>query len=231
MRPNVPIRMEMLAVAGWSSYQGLRQLERDVLPASPKIATFYFGWNDHWVGFGVEDKEISGIRVSGVPGLASLRTAQLFFKGLIAWRSSRRGEKPNRVSAVDFRTNLRAMVRLSRQQGVIPVLITAPTSIEVGREPEYLTDRWTRDLREVVPIHLLYSDIVRQVALEEGAMLCDVARAFEALPSEERRQVYMKRDGIHPTRRGDRLIAETLVNCLEGSEEVRAVWVPLGSQS
>src|SRR5947208_2904730 len=38
-----------LGVAGWSSEQGLTQLERDIIPLHPSIVTVYFGWNDHWV--------------------------------------------------------------------------------------------------------------------------------------------------------------------------------------
>jgi hypothetical protein len=56
--PGRELRAVKLGVPGWSSYQGRRQLERDLLAAGPRIVTFYFGWNDHWIGFGVEDREV-----------------------------------------------------------------------------------------------------------------------------------------------------------------------------
>ncbi|MCX7008450.1 MAG: hypothetical protein NTY53_14570, partial [Kiritimatiellaeota bacterium] len=37
-----------VGVGGWTSYQGLQQLKRDVLPMQPRIITIYYGWNDHW---------------------------------------------------------------------------------------------------------------------------------------------------------------------------------------
>ena len=50
-----------VGVGGWSSYQGLRQLERDVVPMKPRAVTIYYGWNDHWVNYGLEDKMIGEI--------------------------------------------------------------------------------------------------------------------------------------------------------------------------
>ncbi|MCG8461841.1 MAG: hypothetical protein MI919_36625, partial [Holophagales bacterium] len=45
-----------LAVAGWSSHQGRAQMVRDVPALEPAVITLYFGWNDHWIGFGVDDR-------------------------------------------------------------------------------------------------------------------------------------------------------------------------------
>jgi lysophospholipase L1-like esterase len=223
--PGLETSAMRLAELGWSSYQGLRQLERDVVPARPRIATFYFGWNDHWTGFGIEDKEIHALRISAYPGLRSFRSAQLVFKGLVLWRASAKRRMPNRVSPEDFRHNMRQMVRISRAAGIIPVLLTAPTSHEIGHEPQYLADRFLRDLSELVPLHRQYVEIVREVARAEGALLCDLARAFEAIPRDELRETYFQRDGVHATKRGDRRIAKLLFQCFEEREEVRAVWL------
>ncbi|MCL5270350.1 MAG: hypothetical protein M1457_07340, partial [bacterium] len=46
-----------MAVAGWSTAQGLVQLRRDILPCKPRVVTIYYGWNDHWIGFGITDRE------------------------------------------------------------------------------------------------------------------------------------------------------------------------------
>jgi hypothetical protein len=107
--------------------------------------TLYFGWNDHWVGFRIEDKEVHLLRVPGLPWLSRLRTVQLLSKALVGWRVRTGTDRPNRVSPADFRENLRAMARISREHGIVPVFIAAPTSHEVGREPEYLGERFLRD--------------------------------------------------------------------------------------
>ena len=71
--PHAEIRGDKLGVGGWSSYQGLQQLKRDVLPLRPRIVTFYFGWNDHWIGFGVEDVDVHWLRTPAFPALARNR--------------------------------------------------------------------------------------------------------------------------------------------------------------
>ena len=37
-------------VIGYTSFQGRRLLESEVLDWSPDLVTVYFGWNDHWLG-------------------------------------------------------------------------------------------------------------------------------------------------------------------------------------
>jgi lysophospholipase L1-like esterase len=221
--PTARLRATKLAVTGWSTYQGLRPLERDVAKARPGIVTFYFGWNDHWVGFGIEDKQLHPLRVSGLPWLSRLRTVQLLSKALVAWRVRTGADRPNRVSPADFRENLRAMARISREHGIVPVFITAPTSHEPGREPEYLAERFLRDVDELVPLQQGYVEIVRQVAAGEGAVLCDTARAFAALPAEWRRTRLFARDGIHLRPAGQQKLAELLFECFQASGPVRAV--------
>lgn len=55
---HVDKRMDFVnvGVAGWSSYQGLQQLKRDVLPMKPKVLSIYYGWNDHWKSSGLKTR-------------------------------------------------------------------------------------------------------------------------------------------------------------------------------
>ncbi len=202
-----------LGVAGWSSFQGRRQLERDVVELEPAVVTVYYGWNDHWIGFGIEDKNVALVkRVFAGPWSRS-RLVQLATQAVVAL-GARETAYPNRVSLEDFEHNLRAMVELARARGIRPVLVTAATSHAEGAEPEELALRWLRDLSELVPLHARYVDAVRRVAAEEEAVLCDAAARAEALPRDERERLFM-RDGIHLTADGDRWLAEVLYDCLE----------------
>lgn len=223
--PHAEIRGDKLGVGGWSSYQGLQQLKRDVLPLRPRIVTFYFGWNDHWIGFGVEDVDVHWLRTPAFPALARSRVAQLLLKARLAWRARSDGDRPVRVSPEDFRANLGEMARLARANGIVPVFLTAPTSHERGREPAHLTYRWLRRLGDLVPLHQSYVAIVREVARDEGAVLCDLAAHFEGLPADDVRERYFRRDGIHPTRAGDAKIAEFLQQCFDREPELRAALV------
>ena len=215
--PDALFTFENVGVTGWSSWQGLQQLQRDVLPMRPKAVTIYFGWNDHWINFGFEDKHAARFirqRESppGSPGdalLSRLRTTQLAERTLLAATDFFADHSPLRVSLDDFDANLRQMVRIAREHGIMPILLTAPTSHRPGREPAYLATRWVADLEDLVPLHRRYADAVRRVATEENAPLVDLHREFDQLPQQELDRFFRK-DGIHLTIEGDRKIAELI---------------------
>lgn len=215
-----------LGVGGWSSHQGLRQLVRDVVPLRPRVVTLYFGWNDHWAGFGVPDEAIDALQSGWLAPFRETRLAQLLLRTRIWLGNSERGDRPLRVPPESFRRNLTQMVNVARDHGIVPVLITAPTSHRRGFEPAYLAETFLVDLDELVPLHQQYVTIVREVAEREDAVLCDAARAFEAYPPEELRTRYFEADGIHLTRAGDEALAASLWECFEAEPTLRDVWAP-----
>ena len=202
-----------LGVAGWSSFQGRRQLERDVVELAPAVVTMYYGWNDHWIGFGIEDKNVALVkRVFSGPWSGS-RLLQLVMKAVVAL-GARETAYPNRVSLSDFEANLRQMVRLAKSHDIRPLLVTAATSHRLGEEPPELASRWLRELSELVPLHQSYVARVRTVAREDDVALCDAAARLAEAPREEVEKAFMA-DGIHWTPEGDRRLAEILYDCLE----------------
>lgn len=207
------LRYGNLGVAGWSSFQGRRQLIRDALPLQPAVVTIYYGWNDHWIGFGIEDKNVALVKRVFAGPWSGWRLVQLATKAAVAI-GARETAYPNRVSLPDFRDNLRAMVRRARAAGVQPMLLTAATSHVAGKEPPELARRWLRELSELVPLHQSYVAAVRGVAREEDAALCDAAGHFAALPRPEVEASFMA-DGIHLTAAGDRRLAQLLYGCFE----------------
>lgn len=212
-RLGADLALGNLAVAGWSSYQGRRQLERDAAPLSPRVVTIFFGWNDHWIGFGLEDETVAEVKRIFSSRWSRLRLVQLVTKATVVWRARETGY-PNRVSLEDFADNLRAMVETARQAGAVPVLLTAPSNHVVGQEPAELTERWLREAADLVPLHQSYVEAVRAVARETGAPLCDLARRFADLPRSERDRLFSS-DGIHFTPAGDHYLAEQVFACFE----------------
>ena len=116
------------------------------------------------------------------------------------------------------------MAGLASNAGVVPVFLTAPSSHEIGREPEKLDTRWLRDLNDLVPLHREYIGVVRRVGARENAVLCDLAARFDALPREQVRTRYFRADGIHPLPAGDQKIAEFLYGCFDAEPRLRALW-------
>ena len=196
-----------LGVPGWSSYSGLQQLQRDVLPIRPRAITIYYGWNDHWKHFGLQDKNAS---LFLNPEIASrFRTAQLVNKAVLALRQISADPSQERVSLNDFRANLRQMVRIARANDIIPILLTAPTSHQPGQEPDYLADRWLTNLEDLVPLHQQYVQAVRAVAAAENAPLIDLYQEFNQLPRPDLER-FFRGGGIHLRAEGDQMIAEII---------------------
>lgn len=203
-------------VVGWSSYQGLRQLERDVVPMKPWAVTIYYGWNDHWTHYGLEDKRIGEIYRKHPPLLlewsSDLRMAALTNNLIFAFKFLT-PERPTRysvrVSLSDFSANLRQMVQIARDNGIVPILLTAPSSHRRGKEPRYLAEQWLNDLDDLIPLHQQYVQAVRDVASEEQSPLVDLYSEFNRLPEEDLDRFFMG-DGIHLRKKGDRKIAEMI---------------------
>ncbi len=211
-----PASVINVGVSGWTTYQGLQQLKRDVLSLKPKIITVYYGWNDHWASFGVEDKDVGRFNRDH-PGwllkLNRLKLVQLFQSVFIRrYKTNTTELRPARVSLADFKSNLRQITRIAAENGIIPVLITAPSSHVKGEEPQYLADRGLTNLNELVPLHQEYVGAAREVASEEGVHLIDLAEEFEKLFQEYplKRQLCFKNDGIHAAPAGDQIIADLI---------------------
>ena len=201
-------------VTGWSSYQGLQQLKRDVVKAKPKVITMYYGWNDHWIGFGIQDKDIARMNSSLLFKLRNCRLVQLVNKAYIASiHGDEGGRNPKRVSLEDFRNNLIEMIQVARDNDIIPVLLTAPTSHIKGKEPAYFQKRWLKELDDLVPLHQSYISIVRDVAKEKKVILADLAKYFNSFPTGPVAKESFMEDGIHLTDEGNKLIAQVLFKC------------------
>ena len=199
-----------VGVGGWSTEQGVQQLERDVIPLHPKIVTIYYGWNDHWIAMGLTDPEIA--RAHALLSLARVSRIVQLWLHLKVEMAERRVPPPNRVPLPQYEDNLRKMAGDARHAGILPILVTAPSNHVPGREPAYLAKRHLRSLNELVPLHTAYIEATRRIAHETDTPLCDAASAFAALPLPHDR--YFMKDGIHLTADGDEEMAKVLAQCI-----------------
>jgi lysophospholipase L1-like esterase len=205
-------------VPGYTSYQGLQLLQTDILPLRPDVVTLYFGtWNDYTPAVGADDSEkgqnLANARSFEVARrmVSTLRVFMLTQQAIArfnAWRDSD-FEKPGineyidsfregrplegrRVSPEKFETNLTAMVRLSRSNGITPILITPPL---------------TRKSRNDFPIYETYRAIVAKVAKQENVTLVDAAGEMARIEAEGE-SLYV--DWAHPNAKGHKIIADLL---------------------
>ena len=114
-----------------------------------------------------------------------------------------------------FTAQLREMVRLVRERGMAPVMMTLPP-IDAQRYFRFFTRgglskenilRWLGDVQHIYRWHERYNATVVQVAEECG---CPLAGVREAFLCERRVGDLLCADGIHPNRQGHALIETVL---------------------
>lgn len=211
-------------VGSWSSYQGRRLLETELLALRPDVVTVYFGWNDHWLAWGAPDKELA----AELDRAWRRRLLAERFRVLQAWHFVRdrlsgpvgppRGAPP-RVSLEDYAANLRAIVAATRAAGALPVLVTAPSGLTPGHPVARRLVEESRnfdDAARLPAVHEAYNGAVRAVAAETGAALADLAREFAAEPPER-----LFSDGIHLSPEGHRLAARRIAGAVASASSGR----------
>ncbi|MEW5975207.1 MAG: SGNH/GDSL hydrolase family protein [Acidobacteriota bacterium] len=121
-------------VMGYSSLQGLRLLEREVLRFRPDVIVFWFGINDTQPA----ETRDSSVRMPWIPllqanqALSRLRTVQLLRWSLASLLRADEGKSESddlqtRVSQAEFRTNISEVVRLCSERGIVAIVPDYPS--------------------------------------------------------------------------------------------------------
>lgn len=218
--PGKSIEVLNLAVPGYSSWQGRKQLETEGLQLQPDLILIYFGWNDTWPFQGVPDKLQRPAQgsVLAIRGLLNRLRLYQFENWAVAKarpallasaeKSRTSGSAICRVSPADYRDNLRAIIQAVRGRGGEAVLITAPTGARSGSElaPYLVAEGIVSDPDWALARQREYNEAVREVAAAEQVPLVDAARELE------RRQEpgLFWRDNIHLSNSGLALLADLI---------------------
>lgn len=192
-------------VPGYSSYQGKRFLEVDILRLRPDYVLLSFGWNDHWAAVNrTVDSEHQMLPqwLLAIQNTASNLKLYRFIRYMIAPARNDTtlavAQVPGRrrVPPVEFYQNLVEMVELSRRHHATPILIALP----IASEEEYFGGV-TYGIHQ---LHYSYQDIVRKAAHSTGAALVDLQEEFDATP-----QLFGK-DPVHFKASGHYIVARQL---------------------
>jgi lysophospholipase L1-like esterase len=206
--PNWPADLERLArsrgfavhvanagVWGYSSYQGVARLRRG-LEVKPDLVLISFGSNDaHPVAVSDRDYLAQNAGESSLlQRFGRYRLGELFVA--VRDRLSRPEEEARlgrRVSLTDYRENVASMIRLAREAGAQPVLLTRPY---IGESNHPL---WWKN------VGADYNAATVEVATAQQAPVIDVYTAFR-----DRRGYFT--DESHFTREGHQLAAELILS-------------------
>lgn len=146
-------------VSGYSSFQGLVGLEREIAPCRPDVVTVLFGINDQDTDEGISDAHKAELFDSSLTTLRawSNRSMIVYFLRREWWQLRARfagktpaqprnyaGERPRaaRVSVEEYERNLGRIAEMGRQAGFTPVFLILPTS-PYAYYPELFPDQAT----------------------------------------------------------------------------------------
>lgn len=199
-------------IPGYSSLQGLRFFEQDLLELQPDIVTIMFAWNDHWVAADrIADKDQKfppQFLLDCQNQLSRLQSYRLLKKLLLSQLEVHpdstwdRSSIVYRVSHQDFARNLMDICKLCTDRGITPILLTspAPSLDRYGQD---------RDWAPAVRYHQNYCWETRQVAT---AFDVDIVDAEKELNSHDGMYDDIRHDFIHFNAAGHRIIAGLLAD-------------------
>lgn len=186
-------------VPGYTSFQGLRYLQSELLDYRPELVVICYGWNDHWASNnGLPDKEQLTAGGSLLARLSFLRSVRLV-TSLARQRQQQHYDKRGevlRVGPVDYRRNLGQMIELCTNRGIRVVLMTAP---------------YYRLNETVLQRHQHYNQTVRDLADQYGVVLYDPVALFVG-----RQELFIEpaEDPVHYNWQGATIVADALAQLL-----------------
>ncbi|MCC9642467.1 GDSL-type esterase/lipase family protein [Rhodopirellula sp. JC740] len=208
---TAPGKFEVInaGVIGYTSFQGRRLLESEVLKWSPDLVTVYFGWNDHWLARGRQDKDQNvetSVVMNALQGFRVIQFASYTLGGL----SSQTGQA-KRVELDDYRENLAHIATQCQSQNIATWYITAPHAFDLGIPPYLVKSGEISDQRSLIPMHRSYNQVVREVAQTKEATLIDLAGEMDRMNKQE---LFID-DHIHLSRTGKFYLTKRIIETLE----------------
>lgn len=187
-------------VPGYTSFQGVRYFQSELVEYRPELIIICYGWNDHWASNnGLPDKKQLTTGGSLLAPLSFLHSVRLV-SSLARKQQQRDYDKQGEVMRValdDYRANLEKMIQLARARGIRMILMTAP---------------YYRLNETVLARHQEYNRVVRDLADEYDLALYDPVVRFA-----DRRELFIEPadDPVHYNWQGAAIIADALAPKVE----------------
>jgi lysophospholipase L1-like esterase len=212
----------VLAIPGYSSYQGLVAAQEYGQNDAADVVVVYFGWNDHWAAYGeIDSKKIVHVSESVAGRFLARATRDSRLLQALNWLHARASGdgKPSgelRVPIEEYEHNLSEIERIFRERGAMVIFVTAPTShYALGVPPYLLLLHFVESAESAIKLHRAYNDVVRRVAKRTMSVLLDLESEAEA---ERDVGKLFTGDGIHFTDAGNEWIGKHVADCIHVNE-------------
>jgi lysophospholipase L1-like esterase len=211
--PDRKIEVIALAVPGYTSYQGLAWLRRDIERLEPDVVTACFGWND--IGLrSVTDRELMPDDFWHVAYRTVVSHSQAL-SHFTLWMQRRRAAKEIRKPAVtprvprdEFAANMIEIARLAEEHNARAILIGTVYRDAVTNPGEAAQVKAHRDA-------------LRIAANSHGIPYLEIPELMEAANSQN-----LFGELIHPNHEGHRLMALSLLKFFAAYNTLKGLNVP-----
>lgn len=203
------VRVINAGVSGYSSYQGLRYLEKKGLTFNPDLIIVSFGYNDSTTRRS-SDREIGKLKRKitdwdTLPSriMDSLYRRSAFIQGLNYWiykKIIKRGLTHRRVSESEYEDNLEGIVELARKNNIRVIFLAPPYRKNFNPKDDLNVGlaEYVEKMREVASrnnIPFVFDPLLTSACREQNATLFA--------------------DDVHPNENGHALIAEMLLKIIK----------------
>lgn len=209
------------AIPGYTTLQGKRFLQNDLLRLEPEVLLVLFSWNDHWAAAsGIADKNQQFppqwlLNIQNM--LARLESYRLYKKLLLSAIEPNPdslftpGDVVYRVGPDDFYQNLQEIAAIGRAHHMRVILLTSPIPS--------LATYYSPGMRSPMhAFHERYNEIIRTVARDTGVELVDIAAVFDK-HSDLFDDAAL--DPIHFNEKGHAVVAEAIFAHLSANATAR----------
>jgi lysophospholipase L1-like esterase len=224
-----PGRFEVLnaGIEGYDSAFALDRVRDEIVKYRPRLVTIYIGWND-LMKTDPANAAATGRYASAAQLMEKSYLVRAYRKVMFA-RLRPLLFQP-RVSAdegdahaydtfvpLTYRQNLESMIGVLRAHGIQAALFTLPTAVRPDMSREELRRQnvffpffaGTYSVAKFLSLHRAYNGVIRSVGQELDVPVVDLDETFNG---HDRSDLFW--DTMHPSRKGQRLVAETVYSRL-----------------
>lgn len=213
-KDNQKIHFEVInaGVGGYSSFQGLRYLKRDLLKYHPDLLIVWFGMRDVDTAILYSDKEQKpqseiALKVQNILNYSKFYQFYRQYLFYLTYRFRQKIQcKKRRVSVNDYHQNLRKLVELAKERGIGIVFI-----IPFIKEGHHILSFKEIGYNDYIKIFDEFS--------QEKIIVIDVSSVFKQKDSIDK---YFF-DECHPTPEGNRIIADVIHDTLIKKELIQTI--------
>jgi len=223
--PDLPaVQVINAGIPGYSSFQGRRFFNSDILKLEPDIVLLMYGWNDQWAAAGniPDDRQEMPPEIiidlqNTFSRLEIYRLIKKITLSVIEEPLDAKLDRENpvyRVGTVEYYNNLTVMVKQAKGEDIIPICLTSPIPS---------LDKYYPEEMKYSPMHIYhkqYNEMIRLIKRNFKTPVIDLATEFDKYDDLYDDAQY---DPIHFNRKGHEVAASAIYKYLKETKILKNI--------